>query len=323
MTKHRHEVRKITQGIVLVGIALGIVWLSLYFLWRSLPYLPPGAEIIVNRKIEVLQNVRLWPRKPALRIFVVGNSITLAGFIPEQFDRAVGYGCSSFNLGLPGRSQYVKELKSIITSGNVPTHILIAHPWTDRRKHPWHQQARDDHTMIYRCFPYRNLPRDLAMFLFISPRHGGILNTYRWKQSIVDRVMEDRGYHFISGQSLYKNHRLPEDYTLPTDRPDKPRSRKIHTQGDEFDALRELAETFGIQVLLVPKAHRINYCAPAPDKPQGLEKTAPYEWLHVLGRDYVQFDNSKYSDSVHLNPEGATLYTSELAQLFREWLAQR
>ena len=60
-----------------------------------------------------------------------------------------------------------------------------------------------------------------TLFVFASIGHGGISGFYRECAGIGEQVLRDRGYYFIKGQSHYPGDRLPDEFSLPTDTPDK------------------------------------------------------------------------------------------------------
>jgi hypothetical protein len=51
-----------------------------------------------------------------------------------------------------------------------------------------------------------------------------------------------------------------------------------------------------------------------------VEALKRYPEFRVLGDEYLRFPNRYFSDTAHLNPEGAELYTSEIARLIKDEL---
>ncbi len=318
----RQEVLKFLRRLFQLGAAVAVIWVGFYAFWRRFPYLKPGSEVIYETKMRELSKGRIFTRGDAkLNVVMVGNSITLAGFIPEQFDRQVGPQCQSYNLGLPGQEQYMKELRGMISRGDVPTHVLLQLPWPPRiNPKSWRQQLKEDHRIVNTLFPFRSLPRDLAIFLVLS-RKDGIADYYAAKKQTAEQMLADRGYYFIEGQSRFKDHRLPDDRTFQTDRPDEVRHRRIETDALAFQELRNLAKQHDIQFILVPSYFREHHHAEPPaSNPQTLAALKPYEHFHAVGPDYFRLPNRCFSDPVHVNREGAELYTGRLSDLFRTFL---
>ena len=70
----------------------------------------------------------------------------------------------------------------------------------------------------------------------------------------------------------------------------------------------------------MPTYYREGEFRPAPDEPNEvvIKALASNRRFHVLGPDYETYPNSLFSDRLHLNKEGAQLYTDRLWQLFGE-----
>lgn len=311
------------RAVLLLALAAA-VWLALFSLWRGLPALAPGSELIYKTKVRALKTADVFPPAGGPRVVVIGNSRTLAGFIPARFDAAVGGGCVSYNLGLPGRSHFLPELETLLAGGDVPTHVLLQTPWPAREQPPsWRDRLQDDQRLIERAFPFRDLPRNLAIFVFLSRRHGGLRAFYAQKQRIAAQMLADRGYYFIAGQSRYADDRLPPEFALSTDKPAEVYVRTASTRALAFDRLRALARRHGFQVVFIPEYYRAhNYAEPPPRNAALAAKLVPYDRFHVAGPDYWRFANRYFSDSVHLNCEGARRYTDRLAGLFTRVLAR-
>ncbi len=311
------SLRKLCKSLFLLAIPLALSWLGLYAAWRRLPYLKPGSDVIYEAKANALAEMDVFSPRAKLRVVAVGNSITLAGFVPEQFDAQVGNGCESYNLGLPGKQQYMEELRAMIGRGDVPTHVLMQLTWpTTENKPSLRSRLKEDDRIIHTLFPFRTLPRDLAIFTVLSRGQGGFRALYQQKQGTASQMLTDRGYYFIEGQSRHKGHRLPEGLTFQTDKPDKPFKRQVSVRSLAFRELQVMAKQHGIQFLLIPSYFRTNCFGPAPDQSKDRKKLSIHPAFGIIGPDYYHFDNKFFSDSVHVNRDGAELYTKRITELF-------
>lgn len=123
---------------------------------------------------------------------------------------------------------------------------------------------------------------------------------------------------FIEGQSHFPNHQLPEGFKLQADRPDKTLRRTFPKESSIFKKLVELHKKHNINFYVVPIYHRSGSVAQHPAKSENADIFNGYTGLQVLGPEYYLFSHKNFSDPIHLNPEGAKLYTEKLRQLFKE-----
>jgi hypothetical protein len=315
--QHHERARVAARGGRLALLFLGI-WMVFYEVWAGLPYIQPGAKILYNAKLAMIGRDPVFPRGAPIRVAIFGNSRILSGVIPTRFDRAVGGGCFSFNFGLPETDRFVPELERLIEAGDVPTHVLLQSPWTSDPDPSLLQWLGRDRMIVNAAFPFRTLPRDLVVFTFLSRRHGGVSAFYRRSGEIAEQVLRDRGYYFIEGQSHHEGHRLPDDFTLPTDKPGLSKPRRVTPSGPQFERLLRLARDHDIHVLLIPDHFRPRaFAPPPPTNSDAIQALALYPRFRQLGPDYVLLDNRDFADPVHANPEGARRYTDLLAGLFK------
>jgi hypothetical protein len=318
------EGRRVGRLLVTFAVYFGLLWLLAFSVWNSFPFIRPGAEIINESKIAAIGQGELFPPQAALRLAVFGNSRILSGFIPERFDRGVGGGIASFNLALAGNSYFLDELDRLVHSGNPPTHVLLQSVWDSADAESLWGAIKQDRAIIKWAFPFRTMPRDAVLFAVLSRSRNGLAAYYRKSAEIVQTMALDRGYFFIESQSHFAGHRLPDEYLLPTDTPNVVYPRPVTTSGPAFDRLLRLARTYDFEVILIPDNFRRRAFAPPPPRNDKVDLAlAPFEGFHRIGPDYFLFDNSHYSDPVHLNPEGAGIYTDALARVFREFLDGR
>ncbi len=304
-------------------VALFIVlWCGFYACWRIFPFLETGSEVMYKSKLQALSQQRLLDPEARYRVVMCGSSISLSGFIPDLFDRLFGQGCRSYNMGLPERNDYMPVIREMIKNGDRPTHLLLQVPWPNRI-HPesFLEKFKSDDFIMNGLFPFRKLPRDLAIFAVLSRQNGGFKAYYEAKKQTVEQMLKDRGYYFIEGQSRYPDHRLPEGVTFQTDKPDKVKKRRVSTQSLAFKELRELAETHNIKILLMPAFYRANYLAEPPAHNTAVaDVLADFPRFHVLGPDYFRYGNRYFSDSLHVNREGAERYTKQIYDLFNDFI---
>jgi hypothetical protein len=315
------ESRRVTRLLLTLMVRFSLLWLLAFSVWKSLPYVRPGAEIINESKLAMLSGGELYPRRAPIRVAVFGNSRVLSGFVPETFDRTVGHGVASYNLALAGNSFFLDELERVANSGNPPTHVLLQSVWASEHGDSFLDAIKQDRAIIKWAFPFRTLPRDLMLFAVLSRSRNGLMAYYRKSAATVQAIAKDRGYFFIESQSHFPGHRLPDDYTLPTDTPSLVSPRRVTTSGRAFERIEQLSRKYNFQVLLIPDNFRRNAFAEPPRANKVVDQAlAPFPRFHQIGPDYILFENRNYADPVHLNPEGAPLYTEILARLFRDFL---
>ncbi len=306
---------------VLWALALfAAAWLILFVAHRALPYIQPGSDIVVQEKTRLALGSDLFaasPESQTVKVVVVGNSRVLAGFRPDLFDREIGAHCRSWNMGVPGVNEF-SALIAGIAEHSRPTHLLLVDPPVNERSEGTWRAITDDNRALQRFFPFRRLPRDLFNFLRLSGRHGGPRAYWGLNRGLVTEVLDERGYFFIASQSMFPGDRLPDDFRLPTDQPELVQSRDYAGLVEPAAALQRMVARYGITVLLIPPAVREFSVAAAP----GDSRRIPAEYpLAVCGPDLLRYSNRHFSDFVHLNREGAQIYTRELAVLLKDRLA--
>ena len=304
--------RKPTATFVLM---FALVWLLLYGAYVSLPFVRPGSTIISEAKFDGLVASNMYGPHDRARVMVFGNSKVLSGVRPLELDTASGRNIRSYNLGLPGEVRFLPILEGALRAGNVPTHVLLTIAWDDRPVEPGLLAAlRDDVTIGNSLFPFRSLPRDLVLFGY-NNRSRLIEGTHDAARQR-EKMLEQRGWYFIKSQSHYSDDRLPDEYALPTDRPSQRNVRKIPAQSASRERLEKLAVQYGFQILLVPSASRKGeFAPPSAEDHNRLQTISDRPLIRVLGPDYWVYPQSYFADPIHLNPRGASAYTTDLAGL--------
>lgn len=293
-----------------VALILAIVWIVFFAIDRAFPYLQSGSDLIYAKKYELIERVPIFPPTATFKIAAFGNSKTLSGVIPSLFDQELARNSYTFNFGLPNVYEFVNELEKLVAKGDIPTHILLQVPWDDSRQKTFLEKLDDDKTILNTLVPFRHLPRDIALFIFFSRHYGGFTTYYAAKQAIVEQMVLDRGYHFIVGQSHYRNNRLPDDFALPLDKPNVVARRNLPMDAPLFHRLDKLVTKYGMHVYLVPEYYRKGELAPVQEpNAENVAKLAKHKQYSVVGPDYILLENHYFSDPVHLNPEGAVVYT--------------
>lgn len=301
-------------GLRQFGYLLAALWVAFYLSSRALPYVQPGSVIIYAAKENLERGGELYPASvpSSSRLLIFGNSKVLTGFVPAAFDSLLCLPIYSYNMGKPDESHFAADLEYLARRGQTPRRILLTLPWS---LDPAISPAGDSEIMD-RLFPFRRLPRDLILFFLLAPRHGGLAASYRYAGQAVRTMERDRGWYFIENESHSANNRLPDKLRLGGDRPGTIDDPAFAPRGIEFKRLNDLAEKFDIGMYIVPSYHRVGELAPSPEVASGVAaRMRAFPRFKVVGPDYFLFANRYFSDPVHLNPEGARLYTRKLAEI--------
>lgn len=293
------------------------VWLLLYATYFILPFTRPGSVVITNAKFDTLVKDTMFGPQDRYRVMIFGHSKALTCVRPRELDPAMGPGFRSYNLGLPGEERFLPILEAALEAGNVPTHVLLTLPWDGKPDKPGFMDAlRDDTAIAKTLLPFRTFPRDATLFLFE--------NRNRLAEAVHDvagqrnSMLEERGYYFIKSQSHYENDRLPDDYALPTDRPNRIDERKIPEKSFTRTRLEQLATKYGFEVVFIPVPFRIGEFARAPAADDArLATISDHPRIRVLGPDYFNYPPGYFADPVHMNLQGALAYTADLARLLK------
>ena len=93
-TSDRHGVtiemnyRSLRLSFTVFAIAAAVVWLLLFGLYKSLPYVQNGAAVVGQNKWWTAQSSKMFAPSDRIRVFAFGNSKMLAGFHPAVFEAA-------------------------------------------------------------------------------------------------------------------------------------------------------------------------------------------------------------------------------------------
>ncbi len=279
---------------------LCVLWCGFFWVWRTFPYIRPGAVIVTEAKRGALPFPEAVPQ--SRRLVVFGNSKVLTGFLPEEFDRASGGRFYSWNGGLPGETHFLGEMERLIRMRQVPGHVLLTVPPAE--------EAASDEQIMDEVFPFRRLFRDSLVFCGMSVSRGGPRELYRFGEESARRVGLDRGYYFMASHSRYHGNRLPAGLVLPSDRPGWANGERAGFGGtQELERWRALSRKYGFRLYLAPRYYRTHEFGAAPGG-QGIAG------IPALGPEYFRYENKYFSDPVHLNREGAKVYTRQVAELF-------
>ena len=315
------------------------VWLFLYSMQQIFPFVQNGAAAVGHLKFEMAQSPHVFGSENPLRFFSFGNSKMLAGFQPATFNSTLGQGTSSFNLAIPGSNiqagtssqrsapeplsvgdeRFVDLLEKALLAGNVPTHVLVqALPHTGADRSSLWSLIQDNKRMVNTLFPFRGYVRDAFLFAFEARSLSGVVPHYKSNAAQIMRLREDRGYYFIKSQSHFPGDRLPDDFSLPTDRPNEVLKRPRDVSDPKFLRLINLAEKYNFQILVIPVVYRKGEYAPSPATDTEMaDPLRSFARIHVLRPAYWLYEPAAFSDPVHLNPTGAKRYTVELSDIVR------
>ena len=301
-----------------------VFWVSFYGLFRALPYLKNGSDLVFNAKLRWERKGQVFPADPAInRVLIFGNSKILAGFVPAWFDHLSAAGhqrVSSFNSGFPGSDLFLPPLEAMCARGQAPNVLLLTLPWSpDPPPRGVFRFIADDHAIVDALFPFRNFLRDLTAFLLAAPAHGGVASYYRESEANERMVIAERGYHLITEQSHFPGGRLPDDFRLASDQPLRVVPRVAPQHSAQLGRLNQLVRQYHMDCYYVPFYLREGEAAPAApyDKPFAelvQQKTA----CRLLGPDYFLYPNRLFADQTHLNEAGARVYTEALFQLLKD-----
>jgi hypothetical protein len=311
----RHEpLAERSNAIGWTILFFAVAWAVLFGLWRGLPYLKNGSDVVFQ----------VFPVNPAVtRVLIFGNSKILAGFIPAWFDQmsiADHLHVSSFNSGFPGSDLFLPPLQAMCARGQAPNVLLMTLPWSpDPRPRGLFHFIPDDHAVIDELFPFRNFLRDLTAFLLAAPSHGGVMNYYRESEENERQVIAERGYHLITEQSRFAGGRLPDDFHLDADQPQQRLPRTAPSSSAQIAQLNQLIRQYHIECYFVPFYLREGEAAPAEARDAHfaaqVEQATPCK---LLGPDYYLYPNRLFADQTHLNQAGARVYTEALFQLLKD-----
>ncbi|MDB5827337.1 MAG: hypothetical protein JWQ73_1557 [Variovorax sp.] len=307
--------RLVRSALLFIGL-FAVVWVALNFAHQKLRYVQAGSDLVLEEKYDKLSKQALFPGQEKYRVIALGNSKTLSSFKPDVFDAAFPGDVRSYNFGLPGESQFLPVLQSILASGNRPTHLLLQLPWAPpdaaAKQVPL---LKDDNRILMALIPFRRFFRDLTLFVFQSLRSGVGAEWARIKGEIAS-VETNRGWYFISGQSRYPNGQLPADFSLASDNAQAKPVRALAPAGDDYATLLALAKQYGFRVVLVPWSARTGEYAPADDGGLKVVSQAPY--IAERGPNYWLYPPPSFSDPVHMNSGGAEAYTKRLAAFLKD-----
>jgi hypothetical protein len=305
-----------------------LAWAVLYGLWRGLPYLKNGSDVVFNAKLQWEHQGQVFPVDPPVtRVLIFGNSKILAGFVPAWFDHlfdkmssADHLHFSSFNSGFPGSDLFLPPLQAMCARGQAPNVLLMTLPWSrDPRPRDLFHFIPDDHAVIDELFPFRNFLRDLTAFLLAAPSHGGVMSYYRESEQNERDVIAQRGYHLITEQSHFAGGRLPDDFHLDSDQATRRLPRNAPSPSAQIAQLNQLIRQYHIDCYFVPFYLRDGEAASAEARDAAfaaqVEQATPCK---LLGPDYYLYPNRLFADQTHLNQAGARIYTEALFQLLKD-----
>jgi len=303
-------------------IALGIAfYIGLYTIQKMFPYIGVGSEIVTNEKLHFIKTESIFPPVAKRRLVIFGDSRVLSGFIPSLFDKLSRGTIYSYNLGIPDTKMFIPLMENIINRGQIPTDIFITIPWQELTKKNPLVFIDNDNEIIKKLVPFRYLIRNLSIFMNRSRYRGGVRKLYDESKQSAKEVLENRGYYFIAGQSLYKNDELPDDFSFTSDQPDKYCPRGVPPKNELYKKLTHMLEAHSINAYFVPIYSRTGACKPNPEP--NVELTKAFEnnsRIQVIGADYFSFPNKLFSDPVHLNRNGAKVYTTKIWELYSKHL---
>ena len=316
------------------GKALGFVvgFAAIYFLsWAAyleFPYLSIGSDLVFRAKVHDAAAVSIFPKDArSTKVVLFGTSRILAGLMPEEFDRLAQndhLSTYTYNFGLPGRTEFLLELKSLVEHGNAPDVLLLTETWGPAQHYSIFSLPVTDFELALRLFPFRFLIRDAASFAVTSREHGGLAAFYRQASDDQATMRRNHGYYFIAEQSHFPGNRLPASFHLPDDDPNTPVLRVPDASSQDIAQLEGIVRQGRMLCLYVPVPVRATSMGEPPatdeDFRRILETRTPCK---LAGPDYFRYPNSYFSDYMHLNPDGARIYTLDLCRLVEPFIEKK
>ena len=322
-----NDYRLFRKKLLLFIMLAALLWLTFYLIWALLPGIRSGSDQIYLSKKKYIRQQSLFSappkgsseKKAKARVVIFGNSKVLSGFKTPLFEELSQGKVEAFNLGLPNAKHFVQELEHVVQHQPAPTHVLLTILWSDQPPKTLWEELQDDDLTVSRLFPFRRLIRDMTLFAMRSRKHGGLRAYYQKVMFLLQDVIDQKGYHFIESQSHYPNHQLPPSFRLDTDSSEKPIYRQGKPAGVLFEKMQSIAKTHNIKILLMPLYFRQGERGETTYNTQ-LATQLESHGIEVVGPDYWLFENKYFSDPVHLNQQGAELYTQKLWKLFDQHL---
>jgi hypothetical protein len=166
-------------------------------------------------------------------------------------------------------------------------------------------------------------------------KQGGLSALYQYSRHQIEQMLADRGYFFISGSARFADNRLPPSFTMWIDKvhgtwwwhlnveeETNVHARDVVATGPQFTRLKEIANDSGIRFVFIPTYARVTHADRPPKINEAtVQALAPYSpQFSVVGPDYIIYPNRYFSDEVHLNEEGADVYTRDLWDITRSSL---
>ena len=152
----------------------------------------------------------------------------------------------------------------------------------------------------------------------VRSRHqGGFFKFYQEGLDNAEKIVGQRGYYFIENDSLFPDHKLPDDFRLETDDPTQPIEIEFPEDSTLLAELTDLQRQFEFHIVFVPIYARSSQAAPPSPKP-AWEEFLERQGITVVDPQYFVYPNRLFSDVVHVNPEGAERYTRDLWDVLSE-----
>jgi hypothetical protein len=319
--RRRSEVRRIAVHLGKFLGLMAVLWGVFYALHVSFPYIRSGMAIMVETKQDYIRENQLFEQGARVRVAVMGISTGMCGFQPKLFDELSGGRVSSFNVCVPEYTNALADLEAMIANGSPPTHIFVTSPWPEPERPTFFRPVPSDAELVDTLFPFRHMPRDLSIFLSRARFRGGVTAFYRAGREYAEKMLQDRGWYFIEGESVFPDYRLPEDYLFPTDKPEKVLFlRPPQSTGPQWDRFYSLCDAHDITILVVPTYVREKAYRQSAENGPWMEAMKPYRRVKFILPDSFRYPNRLFSDHNHLNPDGAERYTRDLWEVVRPHL---
>ncbi|MFN0117489.1 MAG: hypothetical protein ACKVQC_04240 [Elusimicrobiota bacterium] len=295
------------------------------------------------------QAKREWIRKQQpkfelgkIKVVFLGNSIILSGIIPEEFDRTFSGKTSTINLALPalpiGPGYFA--LKDLVEAGEKPD-VVVVRLVLDNSDQPGlfdfnviqglrfpeeflsyliHRKNRA--FALNYLVPLRMYTNETIRFLKNALfNREDIVSSKKRNETEAKKMINDRGYYFIRDQNIFPEGRLPEGFDILDPKQIKAiePGKFIWGQDPYLEKFLEYTQKNGIKVFLIGSIYREFTTGLFTQKPSScieISKKYPHVMSGEKSWQSKFLGNYYFSDRVHLNNDGAKIYTRWVAEDF-------
>jgi hypothetical protein len=318
--------KQFIKKIALLALLVTLAAMGLNFLGAKMGNVyKDGAALVCETKRHMIRNGEIEHPKGKVNVLFMGTSRILFGLNPTQFDRLTGGKTHSYNLALPalpiGSAYFL--LKDYLHRNPPPQYIalqLFLSKFKNWKIFDYYinqglggmdevvsllNNLESKSFLINYLFPFRMDKYPTFKYLYNSLlKPSSVKKAHQSNMAILKRLKDDRGYYFTEEHAL-----IPRNT-----------GTKELTQEPQFDPFTDsyvkmffdLAQKKGIKVLLIQAAYRIDEYLPYESIPLHFKKIRdhyPNVIIAPQGWKQKRYPHKYFSDDIHLNNEGALIYT--------------